>query len=152
MKGFFLKWLVNILALLAVVNIIKGIEIDNWQTAVWAALILGLINAFLKPVIILFTLPINIFSLGLFTLVINGFLLFFVSKIVEGFSIESFGSAFWGALFFSIISFSLSLFIGSSGRISYTSWDNYQPRYNQPSDNNVIDVSGESEDDQSRKK
>jgi putative membrane protein len=147
MKGFFLKWLVNIFVLLAVVGVIKGIEIDNWQTAVWAALILGLVNAFLKPLIILFTLPINIFSLGLFTLIINGFLLFFVSKIIEGFSIDSFGSAFWGALFFSIISFSLSLLIGSTGKISYSSRGDYPRRYNQPSDNNVIDVYGESEDD-----
>jgi putative membrane protein len=147
MKGFFLKWLVNIFVLLAVVGIIKGIEIDKWQTAVLAALILGLVNAFLKPLIILFTLPINIFSLGLFTLIINGFLLFFVSKIVEGFSIDNFGSAFWGALFFSIISFSLSLLIGSTGKISYASRGDYPRRYNQPSDNNVIDVCGESEDD-----
>ena len=152
MKGFLLKWLVNIFALLAVVSIIKGIQIDNWQTAAWAALILGLVNAFLKPFIILFTLPINIFSLGLFTLIINGFLLFFVSKIVEGFSIGSFWSAFWGALFFSIISFSLSLFISSTGKISYASRSDYQPPYNQPPDNNVIDVCGESEDDQSAAK
>lgn len=143
MKGFLLKWLVNIFTLLAVVSIIKGIEIDHWQTAVLAALVLGLVNAFLKPFIILFTLPINVFSLGFFTLVINGLMLFFVSKMVEGFNITGFWSAFWGALLFSIISFILSLIVGSSGKISY--YPVYRPkrRYRRVLDNDIIDVSAE---------
>ena len=73
------------------------------------ALVLGIINAFLRPLIILITLPMNILTLGTLTLFINGALFYLVSKIVKGFVITGFWSAFWGYILFSIISFLLSL-------------------------------------------
>lgn len=109
MKQFFIKWLVNIIALSAVSHVIAGVSIDSWPSVIVAALALGLLNAFLRPVIILFTLPLELLSLGFFTLVINGFMFYLASKFVPGFAVAGFWSAFWAAILFSIISFILSL-------------------------------------------
>jgi len=143
LRGFLVKWFVNILALMAVVNIIPGINADKWQTVVVAALILGLVNAFLRPLIFLFTLPLNILSLGFLTFIINGFLFYSVSKVINGFSVNNFWNAFWGALFFSMISSILSLLINPEGKIElryYRSASRGKPGYK-----NVIDVEGKTE-------
>lgn len=112
-----MRWFINSVALLVVAHIVKGIEVINFQVTVVAALVLGIINAFLRPIIILVTLPINILTWGLFTFIINGFMLYLVSKIVKGFSIADFWTAFFGALLYSIISLLLSILINKEGRI-----------------------------------
>jgi len=117
MRGLLIKWIINSLAILIVTYIVKGIEVASPITAIVAAFVLGIINAFLRPFIILITLPINIFTLGLFTFFINGFLFYLVSKIVKGFIITGFWPAFFGALLFSIISLFLSLLVTKEGRI-----------------------------------
>lgn len=109
MKGFFVRWLIHGLSLVVVVNIISGIRVDNWQTMAIAALVLGLLNAFLRPVLLLFTLPINVLTLGLFTLFINAGLFSLASWLVRGFSVAGFWNAFFGALVFSITSGLLNL-------------------------------------------
>ena len=109
MVSFFIKWAVNIIALFIVIHTVAGISASNWQAMVVAAFIIGLLNAFLRPVLILLTLPFTIASLGLFTLIINAFMFYLASKFVIGFTIASFWSAFWAALLFSILSFFLSL-------------------------------------------
>ncbi len=109
MNKFLLRWAVNSVSILIVAHIVRGIEISSPWIVVIVAFVLGIINAFLKPLIVLITLPINILTLGVFTLFINGFLFFLVSKIVKGFTITGFWPAFFGALLFSIISFLLSL-------------------------------------------
>ncbi|MFA5270801.1 MAG: phage holin family protein [Candidatus Omnitrophota bacterium] len=109
MSRFLVRWGVNSLSILMVAHIVKGIEISDPWIVVVVAFVLGIINAFLRPLIILVTLPINVLTLGLFTLFINGFLFYLVSKIVKGFIITGFWPAFFGALLFSIISFLLSL-------------------------------------------
>lgn len=111
MKAFLKKWVINSLAILIVTYIIKGSEVISPITAIVAALVLGIINAILRPFIILLTLPINIFTLGLFTFFINGFLFYLVSKIVKGFVITGFWPAFFGSLLFSAISLFLSLMV-----------------------------------------
>ena len=111
MEYFLVRWLVSALAIFIVANIVKGIEISSMPLALVIALVLGVINAFLRPLIILITLPINILTLGLLTLFINGALFYLVSKIVKGFVITGFWPAFWGYILFSIISFLLSLLI-----------------------------------------
>jgi len=110
MKKIFIKWFINIVSLIIIVHIVKGVHIDNWKTAVLVAIALTLINTFIKPIIIVFTLPLNILSLGLFTFVINGVMFYLVSVFVKGFIINNFWSAFWGAFVFSIISFLLNIF------------------------------------------
>ena len=117
MKGFWIKWLINSLAILIVTYIVRGITVASPITAIVAVFVLGIINAFLRPFIILITLPINIFTLGLFTFFVNGFLFYMVSKIVKGFVITGFWPAFFGALLFSTISFLLSLLITKEGKL-----------------------------------
>lgn len=111
MRIFLLKWLVNTVSLFAVVNIISGITVTSWVSVVAAALVLGLLNAFLRPLILLLTLPVNILTLGLFTLLINAFMFYLASVLVKGFEISDFGHAFLGAILFSIVSFLLNLLI-----------------------------------------
>jgi len=117
MRGLLIKWIINSLAILIVTYIVKGIEVASPVTAIVAAFVLGIINAFLRPLIILITLPINIFTFGLFTFFINGFLFYVVSRVVKGFVITGFWPAFFGALLFSTISFLLSLLITKEGTI-----------------------------------
>jgi len=78
--------------------IVPGITVTNFYAALIAALVLGLVNALIKPVILVLTLPFNILTLGLFTLVINALLFWFASTVVKGFSVAGFWPAFWGAL------------------------------------------------------
>jgi putative membrane protein len=141
--GFFIRWWGNIVALLAVVLLVPGIHVDRFQTALLAALALGLVNAFLRPVLLAVTLPLNILSLGFFTLLVNGFLFFLVSRIVPGFVVTSFWNAVWGALAFSIFSFILNLMIKPSGKIDtqfYKAGNTGKSRRD-----NVIDVEGKVE-------
>ncbi|MBU2221292.1 MAG: phage holin family protein, partial [Candidatus Omnitrophica bacterium] len=128
---------------LIVVHLVPGIQIDNWKVALLASLVLGLVNAFLRPVLLMLTLFLNILSFGLFTLVINGFLFYMVSKVVPGFKVIDFWSAFWGALFFSLISFILSIFFTSQGKIQTRSFSRNSCAKSKHS--NVIDVEGKVE-------
>jgi len=150
MKEFLIKLIINTVTLIIVVKIIPGIKVDRWQTAVFSALMLGLVNAFLRPLVIFFTLPLNILSLGLFTLVINAFMFYLVSKLVPGFTVNGFWNAFWGALFFSIISFLLSLFINPHRDIRMRFYKFHTPQYtperrivSRSEYRQVIDVEGE---------
>ena len=103
MRTFVAVSVINALALFMISNILSGITINGWQTLAVSAMVLTLINIFLKPVIAFITLPINIFSLGFFTLFINAFLFYIVGKIVKGFVVADFMTAFLGALLLSII-------------------------------------------------
>jgi len=104
MSHFLIRWFVLTLAIFIVANLFHLIYIENFTALVLASLILGILNAIVRPILIFLTLPINILSLGFFILVINGFLLFIVSKMVGGFEIASFWKAFLSALLISIIS------------------------------------------------
>ncbi len=111
MIHFLVRWGINSLAIFIVAHIVKGIEVSSTATVLVIALVLGIVNAFLKPLVLLITLPINILTLGALTLFINGALFYLVSKIVKGFVITGFWPAFWGYILFSIISFLLSLLV-----------------------------------------
>ena len=97
------RWLVNALLLMLIPYIVTSVEIKNFYTALVTALVLGLVNAVIRPILILLTLPINILTLGLFTLVINGLMFWFVASFVKGFAIPDFWTAFWAALVYSIL-------------------------------------------------
>src|SRR4030043_180175 len=114
MTNFVVRWGINSVAIFIVAHIVRGIEVSSTATVLVVALVLGIINAFLRPLILLFTLPINILTLGTLTLFINGSLFLLVSKIVKGFLITGFWPAFWGYILFSIISFLLSLLVVSA--------------------------------------
>jgi putative membrane protein len=99
-----LVWLINALSLLAVPYVLPSVSVDSFYIALVTALVLGLVNTLIRPVLVLISLPITILTLGLFTLVINGLLFWFVASFVEGFRVAGFWSAFWGAIVYSLIS------------------------------------------------
>ena len=99
-----LRWLINALAILGIAYYLPGIGVSGIYAALIAALILGIINAIIRPILILLTLPVNILTLGLFTLVINALLFWFASTIVKGFEVADFKAAFWGALIMWLVS------------------------------------------------
>lgn len=98
-----IHWLILTLAVLAVPYLIDGIHVSTIGVAVIVGAVLAVINLIVKPIINILTLPINILTLGLFSLVVNAVLFYFVGKVVNGFMIDSFTAAFWGALIISII-------------------------------------------------
>ncbi len=98
--------------------LIKGIRYDSVGALVGAALLLGILNAFLRPILLLLMAPLIILTLGLFIFVVNGLMLLLVNDLVHGFHVDHFGSAFWGAILISIVSWMLSAFFrGSDGRV-----------------------------------
>lgn len=100
---FILRWLLSAVAIIIISYILPGIGVATFWTALIVALVLGIINAILKPILIILTLPITILTLGLFTFVINALLVILTASIVKGFTVEG----FWTAVLFSII---LSIF------------------------------------------
>jgi putative membrane protein len=119
MLGFLLRWSINLLALVTAAVLIKGIRIQSIEMGILAAGFLGIVNAVIRPVVLVFTLPINLLTLGLFTLVINAAMLKLVSMVVPGFVIESFAAAFLGALIVSVVSWTLNIFVGGNGKVVY---------------------------------
>jgi putative membrane protein len=113
-KRFLQSWLINTLAVLVAVYLVKGIHYQKPLDLAVASLLLGVLNTVLKPLLMLVALPLLIFTLGLFTLVINAFLLYFVGDLLRPFfQVDSFQSAFWGALIISIVSIILNTVTGS---------------------------------------
>ena len=108
MLNTILRWVVNAVLLLLIPYIVQGIEMKNFGTALVEALVLAFVNALIKPILILLTLPINLLTLGLFILVINALMFWLVSAIVKGFYISGFWPAFFAALVFSIFSLVLN--------------------------------------------
>ena len=103
-----LTWLINALALLALPYLFTSIHVEGFGTALVAALVLGLINTLIRPLLVLLTLPVTLLTLGLFIFVINGLLFWFVGSFVKGFTVEGFWTAVFGAIVYSIISWALS--------------------------------------------
>ena len=101
-------WLINTVALLVLPYLMTSIRISGFWTALIAALVLGLGNALIRPILVVLTLPVTLVTLGLFIFVINGLLFWLVSRMVDGFYVSSFWAAIGGALLYSIISWALS--------------------------------------------
>ena len=114
-----MRWVLTAFALWLTSQLVPGIRIGGPGSVFFAALVLGVLNAFLRPLVLFVTLPINLLTLGLFTLIINGFMLWLTSEVVRGFEVHGLWSAVCGALLLSLISFVLNLFVSDSGRIQY---------------------------------
>ena len=99
-----LVWILNAVALLVVAYILPGIAVASFWSAMWAALVLGLINMLVKPLFVLLTLPITIVTVGLFLFVINALMFWLAGSILSGFRVTGFWWAVGGALFYSLIS------------------------------------------------
>jgi len=117
MKGILLRWLILTFAIMTAAYLFSGIHVSGFGSALFAALVLGILNAFFRPVLFILTLPINVLSLGLFTFVINALLLMMTSGIIGGLVVDGFGSALFGSLVISLVSLLLSSFISDRGRV-----------------------------------
>ena len=112
-KPFLQRWVITTLGVLVAANIVRGIRYDTLTGLFAASLLLGILNAFLKPVMLVLSLPLLVASLGFFALFINAFLLFVVGQLVKSFHVESFGAAFWGGLLISVVSIATNALLGT---------------------------------------
>jgi len=103
-----LSWIINAAALMALPYLMHSVTVSNLGTALIAALVLGLVNTLIRPLLVLLTLPVTVVSLGLFILVINGLLFWSVAHLVDGFHVAGFWSAMFAAILYSVISWTLS--------------------------------------------
>ncbi len=115
--GFFVRVLVNILAIILAASLVPGIRLDGVLSAVAAGLLLGLVNAVVRPVLLILTLPITLLTLGLFLLVLNGLCLWLVASVVKGFHVAGFWSALLGALVVSVMSWIVTVLVSDSGKV-----------------------------------
>ena len=119
MATLVVKWLVNALAIFIVGQFLPGIHVPDYMTALWVALVLGVVNAVIRPILLLVTLPINILSLGLFTFILNGLMFWLATKFVSNFTVDGFWWAVLGALVVSAIATGLDrIFFGKKRKIN----------------------------------
>jgi putative membrane protein len=111
MMRLIIRLLVSALAVLIAARLIPGIEVNGYKGALIAAVVLGLFNVTIRPVILLLTLPLNLLTLGLFSWVINGFLFWIVGNILDGFKVHDFAAAFLGALLVTLLSWIVNLLL-----------------------------------------
>jgi putative membrane protein len=117
MRHFVFRWLVTTVGVMAASNL-PGISYDSVGALIGASLLLGILNAFVRPILLIIGAPLILLTLGVFILVVNGLMLYWVPSVISGFHVENFRSAFWGALVIAIISWILSAFFkGSDGRV-----------------------------------
>jgi putative membrane protein len=114
-KEFLGRWLITTAAVMVAANLGLGVHCDNFTTLLVASLLLGILNAFLRPLLVLLALPLVIFTLGFFFFVINALLLYLVGALVKGFHVDSFWAAFCGALVITIVTLLLNSLTGSGG-------------------------------------
>jgi putative membrane protein len=119
MKGIFVRWLILTAAIIVASYALDGIQVKGFLSAFFAAAILGVLNAFFRPILIILTLPINILTLGLFTFIINALLLKMASGVISGFDVRGFWAAVFGSVIISVVSWALNSFISPKGRVEY---------------------------------
>lgn len=115
--GLLLRWLINAIALVVVAYVVPGVGYTGWGGLALAALVLGLVNAILRPILLIISLPLEILTLGLFTLVVNALCFWLVAALHVGLVVTGFWAAFWGALAMWIVSWILSLVIREPRRV-----------------------------------
>jgi putative membrane protein len=117
MRGFFVRLLITALGLWIADELLAGIVFDNARALIVSALLLGVVNAFIRPIILILTLPLTVLTLGFFILVVNGISLALVAALVPGFHLAGLFSATVGAIVVGLTSWAASAFIGGSGGI-----------------------------------
>lgn len=118
--GLLVRWLILTAAIMVASYLIQGIEVNGFLSAFFAAAILGVLNVFFRPILLILTLPINILTLGFFTFIINAVLLKMASGVISGFVVHGFWSAVFGGFIISVVSWLLNSFINDQGRVGYT--------------------------------
>jgi len=119
MPGILLRWVILMCAILITAYMMDGIRVSGFFSAFFAAAILSILNAFLRPILFILTLPINVLSFGLFTFVINALMLFMASGFIPGFEVRGFWTAVFGSLLIGLFSWLLNSFITRQGKIEY---------------------------------
>ncbi len=119
MKGILVRWLVLTVAIIFASYLISGIQVSGFFSALFAAALLGILNVFFRPILLILTLPINIMTLGLFTFIINALILKMASGVIPGFEVHGFWSAVFGALVISAFNWILNSLINERGRVDY---------------------------------
>ncbi|MDJ0828390.1 MAG: phage holin family protein [Desulfobacterales bacterium] len=119
MKGLLLRWLALTFAIVIASYLLDGIRVESFTYAIFTAAILGILNAFLRPILFIVTLPLTVLTFGLFTFVINAVMLMMASGVIGGFEVDGFWSAVFGSLLISIVSWLLNSFISERGRVDY---------------------------------
>lgn len=117
MKGFFFRLLITAFGLWAAATIVPGVTIVGWRALLVSAILLGIVNAVIRPIILILTLPLTVLTLGLFIFVVNGISLGIVAWLVPGFELAGLLSATLGAVVVGLTSWFASAFVGGSGRI-----------------------------------
>jgi len=147
MNGIIIRWLTLTAAIVFTSYLLDGIHISGFLSALLAAAMLGILNAFFRPIALLLTLPINILSLGFFTFVINALMLKMASGIITGFDVTGFWSAIFGSLLISAISWLLNSFINDRGTVTFLNSE-HKARHPQkrPSTNDTIDLENKGDD------
>jgi putative membrane protein len=118
MPGILIRWLTTTAAIVATAYLLDGIQVSGFFSAIFAGAMLGILNAFFRPIALLLTLPINILSLGLFTFIINALMLKMASGVIPGFGVYGFWTAIFGSFLISVISWLLNAFISEQGTLS----------------------------------
>jgi len=118
MRGFLFRWAVTSVAIGVAASIIPGIQVEGVWAALVAALLLGLVNVTLRPIVLILTLPLTVLTLGLFALVVNGAMLALVTSLVKGVHIAGFGSAVLGAFVISLVGGLLGWLLRRSPRLA----------------------------------
>jgi putative membrane protein len=126
-RNLLLVWLINALALLALPYLVPSVRVESFYTALIAALLLGLVNTLIRPLLVLLTLPVTVLTLGLFVFVINGLLFWFVASFVQGFAVGGFWSAFFGAIVYALVSWAASALVFGPPRVVVVRRDDYRP-------------------------
>jgi putative membrane protein len=116
MRGFLIRCLIAAVGLWLAAALIPGIHFTHASTVIWASLLLGIVNALIRPAVLIVTLPITLLTLGLFLLVVNGLMLWLVAAVLPGLVITNFLSAVFGAIVLGVTGWAASAFIGSQGR------------------------------------
>ena len=106
------KWLLCAAALLAVAYVYSGVQVQSFGSAMIAALVIGLLNTIIRPILVILTLPVTIITVGLFLLVVNGLMFWMASGLVAGFHVPGFWSAMAGALVYSVLTWLVDLALG----------------------------------------
>ncbi len=109
-----IRWFINALALMLVAYLYSGVQVTGIVQALIAALVLGLVNAIIRPILVILTLPVTVLTLGLFIFIINAFLFWFVAEVVKGFNVSGFMAALIGSLMYSVITIITSWLISGT--------------------------------------
>jgi len=138
MNLLLIRWLTLTAAILVTAYLLDGIRVTGVFSALAAAALLGILNAFLRPIALILTLPVNVLTFGLFTFVINAILLKLVSGIIRGFEVIGFWPAIFGSVLISLVSWALNMTVQKQARRG--------PTERRPSDGNVIDLEDKGND------